>query len=307
MLSAPELSYLSSSLRLDEPIRPDGRLPSQCMNVSLQLDVVESGFGSATVSRHADGAEVTAVVKAQCTPNTDGIPQIVVSVIPPPDSDMAQSAEASHGANTLANLLRQALLSSIPFSALRIGPHHAFTLYLDIAINISGDIIFDSLPPLSKLPVHLCSFAAYSALKSAKLPTLDATQSDLSYFTNEDRQAIINNPQIPVFDSDWSNSRPLCSEWSPPLLLLYAICGTNILLDPTSLEQAVCDSGLIAIVSEEGVILHSELVRLGQGTVLLSGSGSDRRRVCRSDQISKILLDSQQHARSFIKALNVSA
>jgi exosome complex component RRP42 len=64
LLSPAELSFLHTSLALNQPIRPDGRSPTQFRPLIAEKDVVPSANGSARVC-FADGTEAIVGIKAQ--------------------------------------------------------------------------------------------------------------------------------------------------------------------------------------------------------------------------------------------------
>jgi len=64
LLSPAELSYLSDSLALTPPIRPDGRSPTQFRPLVAESDILPAANGSARVC-FADGGEAVVGVKCE--------------------------------------------------------------------------------------------------------------------------------------------------------------------------------------------------------------------------------------------------
>lgn len=64
LLSPAELAYLHTSLSLQPPLRPDGRLPTQFRPLSAETDILPGTNGSARIC-FADGTEAIVGVKAE--------------------------------------------------------------------------------------------------------------------------------------------------------------------------------------------------------------------------------------------------
>ena len=74
-LSPSELAYLTTSLTLTPPVRPDSRAPTQFRPLVAELDILPSCNGSARMV-WADGAECVAGIKSEVARTEDifGVP-----------------------------------------------------------------------------------------------------------------------------------------------------------------------------------------------------------------------------------------
>ena len=71
LLSPAELSYISTSLSLTPPIRPDGRTPTQFRPLIAETNILPGTNGSARIC-FADGTEAIVGVKAEVEKSFDG-------------------------------------------------------------------------------------------------------------------------------------------------------------------------------------------------------------------------------------------
>ncbi|PHH83389.1 hypothetical protein CDD82_1618 [Ophiocordyceps australis] len=233
--SPAELAYLHDSLSLQPPIRPDGRGATQFRPLTAETGILPGTNGSARVC-FSDGSEAIVGVKAEIEKTGAewaGGQQVDVKTrdewlemtveIPGQREDEATTVY-------LAEMLREALLADGEFATkLRVNKGHHWRLYLDILL-IS--------PPLS-YPLPLLSLTTHLALLATRIPRLKSE-------ADED----------PMFDDDWEASEFLyprqgvTSGSRPPITLLVAVVGNNILFDPARQELAVAETALAVSVAE---------------------------------------------------------
>jgi len=111
-------------------------------------------------------------------------------------------------------------------------PYSVHAIRINLTLRVNVQILLIS-PPLS-YPLPLLSLTTHLALLSTRLPRLRSER-------DED----------PLFDDDWQVSRhlfPRDSASRPPVTLLLAAVGANILLDPTREELAVAETVLAVSV-----------------------------------------------------------
>lgn len=235
-LSPAELSYLKVSLQGTPPIRPDGRATAQFRPVEASTGFLPTTNGSARV-RTADGGECIVGIKAKVV-QTSKEPELVAC-----DVDI-QGLKDQHPlprllASTLGSILNG---SSQIQNQLRLTARYSYKLYVD-ALVIS----------YTSHPLTLLSLASYLALSSTRLPLLVSGAND------EEQE------EVPVFDDDWAHSTPLCRDWNPPLVFLAAVIGENVFLDPTDIEEAVAEAGVMVAMSGGKVSGPLRSVSLGPG------------------------------------------
>ncbi|KAH0168894.1 hypothetical protein KCU67_g3291, partial [Aureobasidium melanogenum] len=246
-LSPAELSYLHKSLSQTPPIRPDGRSPTQFRPLIAESEILPSANGSARIC-FADGTEAVVGIKAEVeksagygrdyageTEKDSGLGTAGGAEIEM--GGMGQGDEGKNGRDTwievqiempgyrdddalpvfLGAMLRESLLATqVLKDRLYINRRFHWRLYIDILLLSA---------PLS-YPLPLLSLTTHLALKHTNLPALISEQ-------DED----------PLFNDDWDAAVPLYpSGQKPPVTLLLASIGPNILFDPSGDELAVADS-----------------------------------------------------------------
>ncbi|KAK9477075.1 ribosomal protein S5 domain 2-type protein [Lipomyces japonicus] len=218
-LSVAEESYLSSSLALKPPVRPDGRQNNQFRSLDAASGILPLTNGSARI-RLGDGGECIVGVKAEVVTNTTSIPAIEVDV------DIMGVPSSSPLVTLLTATVASAIKNSIPAQLLGIQGKYAYKLYID-------GVILDHVSH----PLTLFSMATYLALLDTKLPKLTSTKED-------------EDIGLPQFSSDWEDSTKLCHSWAPPLVQLVVLVGKNVFVDATSEEADVSDGGIIMVTHE---------------------------------------------------------
>lgn len=233
--SVSELSYLRSSLVGTPPLRPDCRKPGQFRPVESEVDLLPFTNGSARV-RAADGSECIVGIKTKVVSRSEG------NLIEP-SVDITGFKDNDPLPNSLAEALRQTLNACPELTAqLILTEKYAFRLYVDCVV-----LSFTSHP------LSLLSLAVFRALKSTKLPQLISSRDD----------TLVD--EIPQFNDDWEASEPICTKWSPPLVLLLAIVGDNVLLDPTDAELEVAETALCITWKNNAVAAPIKNVDIGSG------------------------------------------
>lgn len=233
--SVSELSYLRSSLVSSPPLRPDCRKSGQFRPVELEADFLPFTNGSARV-RAADGSECIVGIKTKVVVRSDG------NLIEP-SVDITGYKDNDPLPNSLAEALRQTLTACPELSSqLILTEKYAFRLYVDCVV-----LSFTSHP------LSLLSLAVFRALKATRLPQLISSRED----------TVVD--EIPQFNDDWEASVPICTDWSPPLVLLLAVVGDNVLLDPTDAELEVAETALCVTWKNNGVAAPIKNIDIGSG------------------------------------------
>ncbi|PHH89350.1 hypothetical protein CDD83_6224 [Cordyceps sp. RAO-2017] len=239
LFSPAELAYLHSSLSLRPPIRPDGRSGTQFRPLTAETGILPGTNGSARVC-FADGTEAIAGVKAEIEKTAaarerggeddeDG-DRAARSDWMELAIDIAGQRDDEPSTVFLAEMLREALLADGELAKkLWINRRFHWRMYLDIVL-VS--------PPLS-YPLPLLSLTTHLALLATRLPRLKS-----------------EGDEDPMFDDDWEAAPfvyPRAGDAAgsrPPVTLLVAAVGDNILFDPAREELAVAESALAVSVSE---------------------------------------------------------
>ncbi|PHH62758.1 hypothetical protein CDD81_6746 [Ophiocordyceps australis] len=234
--SPAELAYLHDSLSLQPPIRPDGRGATQFRPLTAEAGILPGTNGSARVC-FSDGSEAMVGVKAEIE-KTHGAEWATSQAVDVETRDewlemtVEIPGQREDEATTvyLAEMLREALLADGEFTnKLRVNRRYHWRLFLDILL-IS--------PPLS-YPLPLLSLTTHLALLATRIPRLKS-----------------EGEEDPMFNDDWEASEYLyppgatASGSRPPITLLVAVVGNNILLDPSRQELAVAETALAVSVAE---------------------------------------------------------
>lgn len=224
-LSRVELEYLRASLASAPIVRPDSRHAGQMRPVVSEIDVLPMANGSARV-RAPDGSDCLVGIKAKVVSSHTDL--IAVSV------DIAGMKDNEPLPNSLALELKQMLLACPELTAdsLLINNKYAFRVSVDC-------VVFH----YSSHPLVILSAAIFQALKSTRLPrsTEDTSLMDVDFSGGKSAE----EAEVPQFDDDWSQSVPLCpSGWTPPLLLIVALVGSSVIVDPTISEQMIAEASL---------------------------------------------------------------
>ncbi|KAK6006123.1 hypothetical protein QM012_006533 [Aureobasidium pullulans] len=279
-LSPAELSYLHKSLSQTPPIRPDGRSPTQFRPLIAESEILPSANGSARIC-FADGTEAVVGIKAEVeksagfgrdyageTEKDNGLGTAGGAEIEM--GGMGKGDEANKGRDTwievqiempgyrdddalpvfLGAMLRESLLATdVLKDRLYINRRFHWRLYIDILLLSA---------PLS-YPLPLLSLTTHLALQHTNLPALISEQ-------DED----------PLFNDDWDAAVPLYpSGQKPPVTLLLASIGPNILFDPSGDELAVADSVVavsVAPAAEKQLAVMA--VRMVDPPSRLTGAGT---------------------------------
>ncbi|ANB13038.1 Rrp42p [Sugiyamaella lignohabitans] len=227
--SPAELSYLKESLKASPPIRPDARLETQLRPIEAISNILPTANGSARI-RASDGGECIVGVKAKVVPTSSTSELINVDV------EISGLKENNSLASTLSSIFQSTLNSSQSLrQRLKLTSRFSFKLFIDVLVLSN-----------QSHPLGLVSLTIYLALLSTKLPLLTSSTDDSKA------------EEVPVFHDDWDQARPLCdipvtqsdsskksdSHWTPPLILLMAVVGENIFIDPTNAEEQVASTGL---------------------------------------------------------------
>ncbi|KAF8441969.1 hypothetical protein BGX38DRAFT_1056521, partial [Terfezia claveryi] len=249
-LSPSELAYLTTSLILSPPIRPDSRTPTQFRPLIAELDILPSCNGSARMV-WADGAECVAGIKAEVARTEDifGVPTEVAEEFEP--------GAAGGGDTTTRSVVNRrswievgvdvqglrdddalnVFLAGVVQEGLFAGDEGGLTSRLKLNDRFHWKVYIDVLlitpPPTSPSlstthPLTLLSLTTHLSLRSTLLP-FPTSQG------NED----------PTFSDDWDLATPLyppeLTSLLPPISLLVMTIGPNVLLDPSRDELSVAE------------------------------------------------------------------
>ncbi|KAF9892126.1 hypothetical protein FE257_002532 [Aspergillus nanangensis] len=272
-ISPAELSYLWSSLALpNNPIRPDGRSPTQFRPLSAETDILPGTNGSARVG-FADGTQAIVGVKAEVEKTVAAADVSSLSQRAQEQFGENQDGEGKSSATTtghgswvqmsieipgyrdddalpvfLSEMMREPLVESVSSGGnadgemagglkgrLVINRRWHWRLYIDVLLLSQ---------PLS-YPLPLLSLTTHLALLSTKLPKLKSL-----------------GEEDPFFDDDWdaaeylyprSQSRLASAlQLRPPVTLLVISVGENVIFDPSRDEIAVADTLLAISVARDG-------------------------------------------------------
>ncbi|CAG7948049.1 unnamed protein product [Penicillium olsonii] len=259
-LSPAELSYLYTSLSLPKnPIRPDGRSPTQFRPLSAETTILPGTNGSARIG-FADGTQAIVGVKAE-------VEKTVLAADTLDSRSLAQHGDALNREGEegsaavsgqgewvqmsieipgyrdddalpifLGEMMRESLVGSVENkeemagglkARLVINKRWHWRLYIDVLLLSQ---------PLS-YPLPLLSLTTHLALLSTKLPKLKST-----------------GEEDPFFDDDWAaaeylypRSKPSSGPFHPvrpPVTILVVSVGENIIFDPNREEISVADAVL---------------------------------------------------------------
>ncbi|RPB25891.1 hypothetical protein L211DRAFT_769315, partial [Terfezia boudieri ATCC MYA-4762] len=229
-LSPSELAYLTTSLVLSPPIRPDSRAPTQFRPLIAELDILPSCNGSARMV-WADGAECVAGIKAEVARTEDifGVPTEVAEESWVEVGVDVQGLRDDDALNVfLAGVVQEGLFAGDGgglTSRLKLNDRFHWKVYIDVLLITPPP----TSPSLSTThPLTLLSLTTHLSLRSTLLP-FPTSQG------NED----------PTFSDDWDLATPLyppeLTSLLPPISLLVMTIGPNILLDPSRDELSVAE------------------------------------------------------------------
>ncbi|KAJ5603624.1 hypothetical protein N7537_006580 [Penicillium hordei] len=274
-LSPAELSYLYTSLSLPKnPIRPDGRSPTQFRPLSAETTILPGTNGSARIG-FADGTQAIVGVKAE-------VEKTVLAADTLDSRSLAQHGDALNREGEqgsaavsgqgewvqmsieipgfrdddalpvfLSEMMRESLVGSVAGGNGDAAKEMAGGLKGRLVINkrwhwrLYIDVLLLSQPLAYPLP--LLSLTTHLALLSTKLPKLKST-----------------GEEDPFFDDDWdaaeylyprsnTSKSPLSAAPSypvrPPVTLLVISVGDNVIFDPNREEIAVADAVLAISVT----------------------------------------------------------
>ncbi|KAI5274702.1 hypothetical protein E4T47_02257 [Aureobasidium subglaciale] len=274
-LSPAELSYLHNSLAQTPPIRPDGRSPTQFRPLVAESEILPSANGSARIC-FADGTEAVVGIKAEVeksggyTGETEESSLGTAGGAEVEMGGMGKGDEGRKGRDAwvevqiempgyrdddalpvfLGAMLRESLLATeLLKDRLYINRRFHWRLYIDILLLSA---------PLS-YPLPLLSLTTHLALQHTQLPALISEQ-------DED----------PLFNDDWEAAVPLYpTGQKPPVTLLLASVGSNILFDPSGDELAVADAVVaVSVAPSAEKQLAVMAVRMVDPPSRLTGAGT---------------------------------
>ncbi|KAJ5923731.1 hypothetical protein N7454_008976 [Penicillium verhagenii] len=280
LLSPAELSYLYTSLSLPKnPIRPDGRSPTQFRPLSAETDILPGTNGSARIG-FADGTQAIVGVKAEVekttlTADTLDARSLSLQNDLGPSGDGREGTEGSSAATGghgswvqmsieipgfrdddalpvfLSEMMRESLVGSV-------GGKDGDGVERGMAGGLKGRLVINKRwhwrlyidvlllsQPLS-YPLPLLSLTTHLALLCTKLPKLKST-----------------GEEDPFFDDDWAVAEDLYPRASaglkfspsqqvrPPVTLLVISVGENVIFDPNREEIAVADAVLAISITRD--------------------------------------------------------
>ncbi|KAJ5796470.1 uncharacterized protein N7518_005010 [Penicillium psychrosexuale] len=283
-LSPAELSYLYTSLSLPKnPIRPDGRSPTQFRPLSAETTILPGANGSARIG-FADGTQAIVGVKAE-------VEKTVIAADTLDSRSLAQHGDALNREGEegsaavsgqgewvqmsieipgfrdddalpvfLSEMMRESLVGSVSGGSgdakemagglkarLVINKRWHWRLYIDVLL-LSQPLAY---------PLPLLSLTTHLALLSTKLPKLKSTGEEDPFFDDDWAAAEYLYPR-----SNTSKS-PLSAAPSypvrPPVTLLVISVGENVIFDPNREEIAVADAVLAISVTRSS---DSETLKL---------------------------------------------
>ncbi|CAG8042199.1 unnamed protein product [Penicillium salamii] len=277
-LSPAELSYLYTSLSLPKnPIRPDGRSPTQFRPLSAETTILPGTNGSARIG-FADGTQAIVGVKAE-------VEKTVLAADTLDSRSLAQHGDALNREGEegsaavsgqgewvqmsieipgyrdddalpifLGEMMRESLVGSVEHkdemagglkARLVINKRWHWRLYIDVSLFLPLDLPVSATDIMQVLllsqplsyPLPLLSLTTHLALLSTKLPKLKST-----------------GEEDPFFDDDWAaaeylypRSKPSSGAFHPvrpPVTLLVVSVGENVIFDPNREEISVADAVL---------------------------------------------------------------
>ncbi|KAJ5773001.1 hypothetical protein N7457_007897 [Penicillium paradoxum] len=281
-LSPAELSYLYTSLSLPKnPIRPDGRSPTQFRPLSAETNILPGTNGSARIG-FADGTQAIVGVKAE-------VEKTVLAADTLDSRSLAQHGDAlnregeqgsaavsGHGEWVqmsieipgfrdddalpvfLSEMMRESLVGSVSNEngskemagglkgRLVINKRWHWRLYIDVLLLSQ---------PLS-YPLPLLSLTTHLALLNTKLPKLKSTGEEDPFFDDDWAAAEYLYPRSNKKSSlSAAPSHPV----RPPVTLLVISVGENVIFDPNREEIAVADAVLAISITRSN---DSDTLRL---------------------------------------------
>lgn len=214
--SVSELAYLRTSLSSQPLIRPDSRKRTQLRPVDSSIDILPAANGSASVTA-SDGSECIVGLKTKVVKSHTDLIEVCVDINGVKDNDALISS---------LNSSLQHMLLSCPqlLEKLYLNHSYSYRLFVDCVVLSS-----------SSHPLGLLSLGIFQALKTAKLAKMIPSDA-----TGENDQI----DEIPQFYDSWDEAVRLCDTWTPPVMLIVAVIGQNVILDPTHVEQQVAEAVL---------------------------------------------------------------
>lgn len=229
VLSVAENSFIYDSLASNQPTRPDSRKSTQYRPLKAKCGFLPNSNGSSRIY-NADGTECISSVKAKVIRSSDFSDLINVEI------NIFGEKDNTTLCQHLTTLIKESLIDSFDFSALRLTDKYYFQLYIDISVlYLPEDFRYSSYTLYSIL--SLISMGVYLALKSAKLPLLISDKKDFEV------------EEEPTFSDDWELSSYLIPRGSgrtfePALIFIVGIAGNNVIIDPSLEEEQVLEHGI---------------------------------------------------------------
>ncbi|KAJ5613158.1 hypothetical protein N7510_006352 [Penicillium lagena] len=282
-LSPAELSYLYTSLSLPQnPIRPDGRSPTQFRPLTAEPDILPGTNGSARIG-FADGTQAVVGVKAEVEKTVLSADTLDASNLSQQQGDFVakegrddsegtgSAAVAGHGSWVqvsieipgfrdddalpvfLSEMMRESLVGSVA-SGNDSGDEMAGGLKGRLVINMRWhwrlyiDVLLLS-QPLS-YPLPLLSLTTHLALLSTKLPKLKSQGEEDPFF--DDDWAVAEHLYPRGTTNSTSKLGSSVPQVRPPITLLVISVGENTIFDPSREEIAVADAVLAISVARDG-------------------------------------------------------
>ncbi|KAJ5759552.1 hypothetical protein N7520_006708 [Penicillium odoratum] len=270
-LSPAELSYLYTSLSLpQDPIRPDGRSPTQFRPLSAESDILPGTNGSARIG-FADGTQAIVGVKAEVEKTILTADTLDASALHDDGNEGSEGISAATGGHGswvqmsieipgfrdddalpvfLAEMMRESLVGSVGGKdgdgvergmkgglkgRLVINKRWHWRLYIDVLLLSQ---------PLS-YPLPLLSLTTHLALLSTKLPKLKSQGEEDPFFDDDWAAAEYLYPRPSGFKFDPSQ------QVRPPVTLLVISVGENVIFDPSREEIAVADAVLAISITRD--------------------------------------------------------
>lgn len=289
-LSPAELSYLHTSLSQQQPIRPDGRSPTQFRPLVAEIDILPSTNGSARIC-FADGTEAVVGVKAEVEKSKDvfaatgeveaeGVLGLGtggggdVDMDDEDDDNNAAGAQKKRTAKGEDSWLEIAIeipgmrdddALSVFLSAMLTEPLLADGKLKD-RLCINRRFHWRLYIDVSKLGTQSWKHFANGKFQilllsqplSYPLPLLSLT-THLALLSTRMPALISEKDEDPLFNDDWEASLYLYprkaragAQQKPPVTLLVMSVGENIIFDPSREELAVADAVLAISAADTG-------------------------------------------------------
>ncbi|KAL3462871.1 ribosomal protein S5 domain 2-type protein [Aspergillus heterothallicus] len=279
-ISPAELSYLYTSLSVPgNPIRPDGRSPTQFRPLSAETDILPGTNGSARVG-FADGTQAIVGVKAEVERTPLGIEALSQAEQQEYAADNNKASDGSKGDVRqgsssgqgswvqmaieipgfrdddalpvfLAEMMREPLVESVSAGGegsmvgglkgrLVINRRWHWRLYIDVLLLSQ---------PLS-YPLPLLSLTTHLALLATKLPKLKSKGEEDPFFDDDWNAAEYLYPRVKSKSTIPSIPGSVSvHKVRPPVTLLVVSVAENIIFDPSREEIAVADAVLAISVT----------------------------------------------------------